>query len=113
MDEDRDVVTTELGNGRVMFIEVRRDANPQVDVSVLERLPFSDVVQSIDVIASSVLGALQRAKPQRASVEFGIDVGVESGQLTGMLVKGSGSASLTVRLEWESPDAAAAPARPS
>jgi Trypsin-co-occurring domain 1 len=47
-----------------------------------------------------IVGALEAAKPEKATVEFGIDVGVESGQLTSMLVKGTGTATIKVTLEW-------------
>jgi Trypsin-co-occurring domain 1 len=34
-------------------------------------------------------------------VEFGIDVGIESGKLTALICKGSGNASLKITLEFE------------
>jgi hypothetical protein len=42
--------------------------------------------------------------PRSASVEFGIDVTVEAGALTGMLAKGSGTATLKVTLNWSDGD---------
>jgi hypothetical protein len=39
--------------------------------------------------------------PSKATVTFGIDVAVEPGQLTAMLVKGGGNATLEITLEWE------------
>jgi len=44
--------------------------------------------------------ALARVKPDKAIVEFGVDVAVEGGGLTALLVKGKGTATLTVTLEW-------------
>jgi hypothetical protein len=43
-------------------------------------------------------------RPDRGTVEFGIDVGVESGALTALVVKGTGTATLKVTLEWERSD---------
>jgi hypothetical protein len=47
-----------------------------------------------------VMAALTNAQPDHASVEFGIDVTVESGALTGLLARGSGTATLKVTLSW-------------
>jgi hypothetical protein len=39
-------------------------------------------------------------KPHKASVEFGLEVALEAGQLTALLVKGSGTSNLKITLEW-------------
>jgi hypothetical protein len=49
--------------------------------------------------------ALKAVEPHRATVEFGMDLSVGAGGLTGLLAKASGSATLTVTLEWSSGDA--------
>jgi len=43
---------------------------------------------------------INRAKPSKATVKFGMELAVESGKLTAMLVKGSGKANLEISLEW-------------
>jgi Trypsin-co-occurring domain 1 len=62
--------------------------------------PFQEVTDKIESIARSLLATFKKVKPQSASVEFGLEVGVESGQLTALLVKGTGTAHLTVTLQW-------------
>jgi hypothetical protein len=64
---------------------------------------------SIDVIRSAVEGlarvvqeALVAVKPHTASVEFALEIGVESGKLTALWVKGSGKANLKITLAWAS-----------
>ena len=47
-----------------------------------------------------MLTTLQKVKPRAASVEFGLEIGIESGQLTALLVKGTGTANLKITLEW-------------
>ena len=42
----------------------------------------------------------QKVKPRKASVELGLEVGLESGHLTALLVKGTGTANLKLTLEW-------------
>ncbi len=45
--------------------------------------------------------ALARVKPTKASVELGLEIGVEAGQLTALLVKGTGKANLKITLQWD------------
>ena len=96
------LVTVDMGEGRTILIDARIDSEPDPErrVSIGQKVPFDGVAESIDAISSRIVGALQRAKPDKATVEFGLDVGVESGQLTSMLVKGSGTATIKVTLEW-------------
>ena len=98
------VVKSDLGDGFVVLIEARREGAQEADVSVRDLLSFQGVEESIVAVSSRVVAALQRVAPRSASVEFGIDVTLESGALTGMLAKGSGTATLKVTLNWASTD---------
>jgi hypothetical protein len=76
--------------------------DPERDVSILgTTFSFDDVESSIGALAGAVTKAVARAAPDEAEVEFGVDIGVEAGKLTSLLVKGSGSATLKVRLLWK------------
>jgi hypothetical protein len=44
---------------------------------------------------------LQKVKPKKATVKFGMEMAIEAGQLTAVIVKGSGKANLEITLEWE------------
>ena len=46
--------------------------------------------------------SFDRVKPKKASVEFGVEVGIESGALSALICKGTGTANLRVVLEWSS-----------
>jgi NTP-dependent ternary system trypsin peptidase co-occuring protein len=101
------IVRADLGQGRVIQVEARTPAlSPEADVGLLdtikkrENLPFDGVTGSIEAIAERVTAALANVKPDKATVEFGIDVALETGGLTGLLAKGSGSAALKITLEW-------------
>jgi hypothetical protein len=101
------LVPADLGNGQVIQVAVRTTGDPETDVGILEGLrkrdgplPFDGVTNSIEAIADKVTAALANVKPEKAAVEFGIDVAVETGGLTGLLAKGSGSATLKITLEW-------------
>ena len=118
MDPHDNLVRADVGNGRIIQVEARpATGDPEADVGILDRfratdaMPFDGVTDSIEAIAERVTNALSRVRPDKAKVEFGIDVGVESGGLTALLVKGTGTATLKVTLEWES--SAAGPATSS
>lgn len=66
--------------------------------AVLDHL--EDVKNAIEGISQTVKSSIDKAKPSKASVQFGIELGYESGQLTAMIVKGQGKANLNITLEW-------------
>lgn len=97
--ERTEIVRAKLANGGIVQIEARHAGGDQ-DVSDAV-LAFEGVTGSIESVCADLLAVFQRVKPKKASVEFGVEVGVESGKLTALLVKGSGKANLKVTLSWE------------
>jgi hypothetical protein len=96
------VVRAKLPDGRVVKVQAQSTGNVERDVSGIGKvLDFQGVIDSVQSISAAMGKAIEKARPDKASVEFGVDVGVESGGLTALLVKGTGSATLTVTLEWE------------
>jgi hypothetical protein len=63
-------------------------------------LPFDELADIIEGVANAIVKPMQNIKPDKASVEFGLEVAMESGKLTSILVKGSGKANLKITLEW-------------
>ena len=94
------LVKVDMGGGRLVTMEVR-NVNPDRPVGIRDVLSFDGVAESIESVAGRVTAALDRVKPDSASVEFGVDVGVEAGALTGLIAKGTGNATLKVTLEWK------------
>ncbi len=72
-------VKVTLDNGTVIYVQAR---------------------VAIEGIAQSLTTAWEKAKPSRASVEFGIEFAYEAGQVLAMFVDGSTTASMKVTLEW-------------
>jgi hypothetical protein len=121
-EERTQVVPVQMADGRMIHVEARvlepgpyeGGARSSGEQDVLFRrkteeeggglaaLPFERVTSAITDIAQAMTGALEKAKPRRSQVEFGIEIAVEAGQLTALIVKGGGTASLTVTLEWGS-----------
>ena len=94
-----------MGSERPVFFEAH-SVDPEQPVGIGKAFSFDGLAESIEAIAGRMTAALDKVSPDRASVEFGIDVGVESGGLTALIVKGTGTATVKVTLEWERSHAA-------
>ena len=94
-----EIKTFKFSNGTEIKVEAI-NLGGETRVGVDDILDFDDVTNAIEAIATSITTTLDKVKPKKASVEFGVKVGVESGKLTTLLVKGSGEANLKITLEW-------------
>ena len=101
MDEQYELVPAQLPDGGTVSVRAV-NLGGATDVGALDELSLKDVADSIQQIAATIGSALQKAAPKRASVTFGIEVAVQAGKLTSLLVQGSGTATLNVTLEWGS-----------
>jgi hypothetical protein len=99
MDDESEVVPVRLPNGVVVGVEVAEGGAG--NVSALDQLDFRQVEDVIEGLAQVVTRALRKSRPHRATAELGLNLKVESGNLTGILVKAGGSASLKISLTWE------------
>jgi len=114
MELGTQIISVKLDNGAIIRIQ----ATPVVETSTgqtelgeevesdvsLNIRPLKEVADAITGIAESIKGAIDAVKPTKASVEFGIEFGYEAGQLTAVIVKGSGKANLKISLEWVKSD---------
>jgi hypothetical protein len=91
-------VSAQLPDGGVFKIEVTQTGREDVAFDVR---PFKEVTDAIEGIVNAIASTLYKVSPTKAVVKFGIDVAIESGQLTAMVVKGSSTANLEITLEWE------------
>jgi hypothetical protein len=93
-----EIIKAELPNGVTLDIQATiLGGEEEVAFTVPS---FKEVTDAIEGIAQSIVTTLQKVKPRKASVEFGLEVALESGQLTALLVKGSGTSNLKITLEW-------------
>ena len=98
MEARTEIVKAELANGTIVHFQGTLLGGEE---EVAFTLPsFQGVTDAIESIAASVHSAMQKAQPHKASVEFGLEIALEAGQLTALVVKGSGTANLKVTLEW-------------
>ena len=98
METRTQIVRAELANGAIVHIQATALGGEEEAAFTLPS--FKEVTDAIEGIAESVVAALQKVKPKQASVEFGLEVALESGQLAALLVKGSGTSNLKITLEW-------------
>jgi hypothetical protein len=99
METYTDLFPVELSSGAVVYVETV-PLGGEEDVA-FEILQLQSVMETIEDVANQFAATLERIRPDKASVELGVDFGVESGKLTALIVKGSANASLTITLEWE------------
>ena len=93
-----EIVPMTLENGATISIEATLVGGEE-DVAFTP-FPFHEVTYALEGIAESLEKTLRHIKPQRASIELGVAFGIESGVLTAILVKGTGTANLKIMLEW-------------
>jgi hypothetical protein len=88
--------------GTTFYIQADPGMNggPVGPVGLDEVFSFENVRGAVEGIATELRQACTRARPDEASVEFGLGLVVKSGKLSALLVDGSGSASLKVSLTW-------------
>ncbi|MFH9727721.1 CU044_2847 family protein [Streptomyces sp. NPDC017254] len=98
-----DITQVAVGDG-TLYVEARR-LGPDAELEGLGgRLPdLSAVTEALSSFAGQIGDALHRAAPDRATVEFGCQLGLDAGRLTALVVQGSAHASLRVTLEWTRP----------
>ena len=100
MEPKPQIVLVTLPNGQAVQVEVAGTPD-HLESFGFEAKTFDGVIGAIEGIAMAVQQALVNVKPKKATVEVGLELGVEAGKLTALLVKGTGKASLKVSLTWE------------
>jgi hypothetical protein len=93
-------VSIKLPDGSLMRAEIAGIPGEKEVALKIAAFDFDNVLSTITSLGKSLLGAVKEIQPKKASVEFSLELSVESGQLTALLVKGSGKGSIKVSLEW-------------
>ena len=98
--ESRDV-EVELPNGVVAYVRARQLGGGAEKVSWPDRFHFDGVSGALEGIAEAIQSGVAKVNPSKVSVELGLELGIKSGKLVGLIVDGEGQASLTITLEWD------------
>lgn len=96
-DSLRQQLPVTLPGGTIIKVEVEQTGREDVAFDVK---PFSQVTKALEEITTALAETLQKTKPDKASIKFGLELGVDKGELIAIIVKGSGKANLEVTLEW-------------
>jgi hypothetical protein len=100
-DSRSNSIPVQLPNGATVKFEVTQTGRE--DVASLDPKQFQPVADAIEGLVQMIAAPIERVKPKKATVKFGMELALESGQLTAIIVKGSGKANLEITLEWETP----------
>lgn len=95
--EETTSVPVELANGTTIQVEVSKTGREDVGFSTL---PFKQVTDTLQEIVVNLKETLEKVKPDKASVKFGVEMVIESGSLTAMIVKGTGKGNLEITIGW-------------
>jgi Trypsin-co-occurring domain 1 len=91
-------VPVELPNGATVKFEVASTGREKVAFDVKQFQPVADAIEGV---VQMIAAPIQKVKPKKATVKFGMELAIESGSLTAVIVKGSGKGNLEITLEWE------------
>lgn len=102
MSNDRNKpISVRLDDETVIQIETtlpRGESDISNNKVVLEYEKFS---MSIEKIALQTLEPLKKLDAKKVTLKMGLSLGIESGGITAMIVKGTGNANIEVSIEWE------------
>ena len=93
-----ETVPVQLPNGAIVKVEVTKSGREDVGFDTKQFQPVADALEGV---VQMIAAPIQKVKPKKATVKFGMELAIESGQLTAIIVKGSGKANLEITLEWE------------
>jgi hypothetical protein len=96
-DDRIQTIPVELEDGTTILVEVTQTGRQDI---AHEANKFKAVTDALGGIVQAIAEPINRARPNKATVKFGMELAVEAGQLTAVLVKGTGKANLEISLEW-------------
>lgn len=93
-----EIIRASLNDSSIVQVQVAATGGRQ-DVAGGKIPDLQDVGKAIEGIVEAAVAPIHKAMPSKATVRFGIHTVTEPGQLTALLVKGGGTATLEVTLE--------------
>jgi hypothetical protein len=94
------VVPVQVDDGtEVMFVTTVPGREEDV-AAFAATYSFRRVAESISALSKSLRATIDSAHPDRATVEFGVELSVEASELLALVVQGSAAGNIRVTLEW-------------
>lgn len=102
MESPTQIIPVILSDGTVVKVEVTPHGEQRV---AFQNRPFREITTIVRSLTGDLAEALSTLKrevaPQKVNVKLGLEIGMEAGELTALIVKGSGKANLELSMEWE------------
>ena len=96
-----EIIPLTLSDGSVIQAEVTRIGEQPISS---ETRNFQEATEIIKSVANDISNTLKEIKddikPDKFTVSLGLQLGVESGKLTSLIIKGTGNANLQITMEW-------------
>ncbi|MEH1828400.1 MAG: CU044_2847 family protein [Nostoc sp.] len=101
MADKTKIISFELSDGKIIKVEVTPIGEQPVSDETRVFKQATEIIKSIaEDVAVTLKDISETVKPDKFSVKLGLQIGVESGQLTALIVKGTGTANLEITMEW-------------
>ena len=101
MDSQTKIIVVKLSDGTMVKVEATPIGEQRV---AYQSRPFKEATAVIKSITHEIAETLQSVKedikPDKLSIKLGLEVAIESGQLTALIVKGSSKANFELSMEW-------------
>jgi hypothetical protein len=81
-------------------IKIEATGSKERDVTTIGELHISEITKLIKGIGASFKDVFESIGPNKVAIKLGLEVSVESGALTALIVKGTGKANFEISLEW-------------
>lgn len=91
-------IPVQLPNGAQIQVEVAQTGMEDVG---FDMKTFQGVTDAIEGIGQAITTSLEKVKPTKASVKFGLEIQIQQGSLVAAIVRGSGKSNLEITLTWE------------
>jgi Trypsin-co-occurring domain 1 len=95
-----EIVKVQLPDGYQLRFETSQPRGEQDIVDLGKVFKSEEIAKTIEGAVTILKGTFDRIKPDKASVKFGLKVAIESGELTALIVKGTGEGNLEITIEW-------------
>ncbi len=100
MNPKTKIIEVEGKNGQIIHVEVRQ-LGGEYDVASSE-YKFSDIIDQIEWVSAEMQNVIKSVSPDKATIEFGVELGLKSNKLMALLVDASAKGNFKVALEWNS-----------
>src|SRR5271166_2999694 len=87
------------GDNRRLYVEAVLRGGRE-EVGTLQAIPFEQITDLLASLTTGIAECLEKTKSKKASVELGVEFGLETGRLVALIARGTGKANLKISLEW-------------